>query len=101
MKAEIVFQEDSIFRDDDFVYRCWGSPLNLGGTVDRRTGKPYNGWSFKADIELGRDGFWRTVRQARSRNARRYDTFMTFADAQLSLIRWFERNFKCVVGRAW
>lgn len=99
MRAEIVFLEDNTrFRDDTFTYRCWGRPLNPGNTVDRKTGKPYNGWNFTAEIEQGEDGFWHTVRQARNRNALRYSTFLTFADAQMSLIRWFGRNFECAEG---
>jgi hypothetical protein len=40
---------------------------------------------------------YQTVRQARSKYARRYDSFPTLAEAQASLIRWAARNFKVVV----
>ena len=85
--ADIVFVEAL---SDSWL----GRPLCPSNTSDACTGKPLNVRNFRAVIRELPNGRYETTRQARSKHGRRTDTFLTYAEAQASLIRWFQRNFK-------
>lgn len=86
--ADIVFVESS-------SGRMWfGRPLCPSNTSDASTGKSFNEWRFRAIIRELPNGRHETTRQARSPHGLRTDLFLTYPEAQASLIRWFQRNFK-------
>lgn len=85
--ADIVFVEAL----NDSWY---GRPLCPRNTSDACTGRPFEARTFRAWIRELPDGWYETTRQARSKHGRRTDLFRTYPEAQASLVRWFQRNFK-------